>query len=84
MFHGKHLAVGQLLCPSLLVLRAWLRKPLSAPRGKVRGSGVFACQPVSPLWLPPCVISLEVASVTPFAGVFVFFRVFTEASPQDC
>lgn len=58
MFHGKHFAVGQLLCPSLLVLRAWLRTPLSVPRGQARGSGVFACQPVSPLAAPAlCYVS---------------------------
>lgn len=52
MFHGKHFAGGQSLCPSLLIPLAWLRTPLSVLCGRVGSGGVFACQPVSPLCLP--------------------------------
>jgi len=84
MFHGKHFAGGQSLCPSLLVPLPTLRTALSVICGRLESSGVFACQPVSPLVSRSGFYLLELASVTPFAGVLVFFRVITEASVQDC
>lgn len=83
MFHGKHFAGEKSLCPSLLILRAWLRTPLSVLCGRLESSGVFACQPVSPLVSRSGFYLLELASVTEFAGVLIFFRVITEASVQD-